>query len=153
MLQLTEILCLKLQIICVGPSCRPWSLGKQCDKIVLPTNFMNSRTVYRTCTYRMGPTHSAFSINDNKFHPFSSKLQLGTKFSDYQFVLISFFLNRVRSKKHCFRVAEKENGRNHRIVQKSQETQNQSQRSQEAMLDERLSLRRHFRGKKRNENT
>ena len=74
MIELTEILCLKLQIICVGPSCRPWSLGKQCDKIVLPTNFMNSRTVYRTCTYRMGPTHSAFSINDNKFHPFSSKL-------------------------------------------------------------------------------
>lgn len=60
-----------------------------------------------------------------------------------------FFLNRVRSKKHCFRVAEKENGRNHRIVQKSQETQNQSQRSKEAMLDERLSQRRHFQGKKK----
>ena len=150
MIELTEILCLKLQIICPGPSYRPWSLGKQCDKIVLPTNFMNSRTVYRTCTYRMRPTHSAFAINDNKFHPFSSKSQLDTKFSDYPFVLFSFFfLNRVRSKKHCFRVAEKENGRNHRIVQKSQETQNQSQRSQEAMLDERLSLRRHFRGKKK----
>ena len=93
MLQLTEILCLKLQIICVGPSCRPWSLGKQCDKIVLPTNFMNSRTVYRTCTYRMRPTHSAFAINDNKFHPFSSKSQLDTKFSDYPFVLFSFFFS------------------------------------------------------------
>ena len=73
MIELTEILCLKLQIIRLGPSCRPWSLGKQCDKIVLPTHFMNSRTVHRTCTYRMGPTHSAFAINDNKVHPFSSK--------------------------------------------------------------------------------